>query len=59
MTLWFNMFSSKCLHTVLEGDVAQLVEPSLSVQEVSGSNPGGPNKRNFSLPSNAGSLVAV
>ena len=37
-----------------DGDIAQLVEHSLSVQGVPGSNPGGPNKRNLSLPSAGG-----
>ena len=41
------------------GDVAQLVEHSLSVQEVPGSNPGGPNKRNLSLPYPMSGSVAV
>ena len=40
-------------------DIAQLVEHWFSVRQVPRSNPGGPEKRNFRLPSPVGGSVAL
>ena len=42
-----------------KGDIAKLVEHSLNVRRVPGSNPGGSNKINLYLPSPMGGSVAI